>query len=84
MKVLWRSDVLLNSIGTEVRLINMAGDVIFEFALPVRMTFRERVRNIVRYLLGKKEIVGSMCLTNEEFKAMCKEVTVNGGEDSKN
>ena len=56
MKVLWRSDVLLNSIGTEVRLINMAGDVIFEFALPVRMTFRERVRNIVRYLFPSHDM----------------------------
>lgn len=73
MKILWRSDVEGSVPGSELRLLDVDGDKIFEADLA-SLSFRERLRIAGRCLLGALPVSVNFYITDQSFVDMCRRV----------
>lgn len=74
MEVLWRSDAVMNTVGKEIRLLDVDGDKVFEVGLPEKAPFLQRVGLGLRYMFQAKPITLGMVTTDDEFVSMCERV----------
>lgn len=81
MRILWRSDALINEVGREVRLVDVDGDKVFEASIPESDSFLERVGFCIKYLFSARPKQVSIVMADDEFKDMCEKVVRGGIKD---